>query len=133
MAKITRFEDLESWQKARKLSQDIYTASSAGSFAKDYSLKEQISRATGSIMDNIAEGFGRSGRKEFVNFLIIARGSGSEVKSQPYRALDRKHLEQTIFNQLYDDADHINRMISRLVEHLQQSEFDGLRYKKPEN
>lgn len=84
-------------------------------------------------MDNIAEGFGRSGRKEFIIFLIIARGSGSEVKSQLYRALDRKHLEQTTFEQFYDDTDHINRMISRLIEHLQQSEFDGLRYKKPEN
>ncbi|HEY0654833.1 MAG TPA: four helix bundle protein [Chryseosolibacter sp.] len=70
MATIKRFEDLVIWQKARKLANDIYRKTLSGSFAKDYSLKDQINRATGSIMDNIAEGFGRNGKQEFVQFFV---------------------------------------------------------------
>lgn len=81
MATIKRFEDLVIWQKARKLSNDIYQKKLKGSFAKDYSLKDQINRATGSIMDNIAEGFGRNGKQEFIQFLSVSKSSATEVRS----------------------------------------------------
>ena len=68
MATIRRFEDLEAWKKARELAKEVWKLSNQGSFAKDYKLKDQINSACGSTMDNIAEGFGRAGRAEFVNF-----------------------------------------------------------------
>jgi len=75
MATIERFQDIICWQKARELENVIYRLTSSESFAKDYGLKDQINRATGSVMDNIAEGFGRGGNKEFANFLMISRAS----------------------------------------------------------
>lgn len=94
MATITRFKDLEIWQKARSLSKEIFDYIQKGGFKRDYKLIEQINAASGSIMDNIAEGFERSSRFEFVNFLSYAKGSAGEVKSQLLRAADRKYLEQ---------------------------------------
>jgi four helix bundle protein len=86
MATIKKFEDIEAWQKARVLCQEIYRISREGQFAKDFALRNQICASSGSIMDNIAEGFERGGRKEFIQFLGIAKGSSGEVKSQLYRA-----------------------------------------------
>jgi len=92
MATIQRFEDLEVWKLARELAFDIYTTTLKGTFAKDNDLKWQIRKSSGSVMDNIAEGFERDGRKEFIQFLSISNGSVGESRSQLYRALDRKHL-----------------------------------------
>lgn len=92
MATVKRFEDLVIWQKARKLSIEIYELTRRGTFAKDFSLKDQINRATGSVMDNIAEGFGRMGKQEFIRFLATSKSSANEVQSQLYRAVDRKHI-----------------------------------------
>ncbi|MBX2927842.1 MAG: four helix bundle protein [Saprospiraceae bacterium] len=77
-----KIEDIEAWNKARALAKQVWEVSNQGSFVRDFSLKDQINRAAGSVMDNIAEGFGRGGNKEFSNFLSIARGSAQEVKSQ---------------------------------------------------
>jgi four helix bundle protein len=88
MATITKFEDLEVWQIARTLSRLIYSLSAKGNFSKDYALKNQIHSSSGSAMDNIAEGFGRAGKIEFIQFLGFSNGSACEVKSQLYRALD---------------------------------------------
>jgi four helix bundle protein len=85
MATIQKFEDLEIWQLARILSKDIYTLSQTGKLAKDYPLKDQMNRSSGSIMDNIAEGYGRGSRLEFIQFLSISTGSADELKSQLYR------------------------------------------------
>jgi len=82
MAKINRFEDIEAWQKARRLVSEVYKTSTSGSFARDFSFRDQIRRAAVSIMSNIAEGFGRSGNREFIQFLSVAKGSTSEVQSQ---------------------------------------------------
>ena len=82
MATINKFEDIEAWQVARKLTHQIYIASNTGQFARDFGLRDQIRRASVSIMSNIAEGFGRGGNKEFVQFLCIAKGSVLEVQSQ---------------------------------------------------
>jgi four helix bundle protein len=129
MATIKRFEDLIIWQKARKLSNDIYQKTLTGSFAKDYSLKDQINRATGSIMDNIAEGFGRNGKQEFIQFLSVSKSSATEVRSQLYRALDRSHLTEGEFQQLYSEADTVENMTAGLMTYLKNSELRGIKYK----
>jgi four helix bundle protein len=98
MAIISTFEEMEIWQMARKQANEIYEIYSRGDFAKDFELKNQINASCGSVMDNIAEGFERSGNKEFFNFLIIAKGSNGEVRSQLYRALDRRYISKEIFN-----------------------------------
>src|SRR5579871_5879261 len=97
MATIWKFEDLEIWQKARSLSKEIYDCISTGSFKNDFRFIQQINSSSGSVADNIAEGFERGGRLEFINFLSIAKGSVGEVKSQLYRALDRKYISQQQF------------------------------------
>jgi four helix bundle protein len=88
MATINKFEDIEAWQLAKKLANDIYEVIITGTFARDFELRNQISAASGSVMDHIAEGFGRGGRNEFLNFLLVASGSLNETKSQLYSALD---------------------------------------------
>ena len=86
--KVERLEDLNIWQRARKMTQEIYTITEKPKFSKDYALKDQIRRAGVSVMSNIAEGFERGSNKEFVQFLYIAKGSIGEVRSQLYVALD---------------------------------------------
>src|SRR6476660_2583916 len=92
MATISRFEDLEIWQLARTQANELWQIYTVGVFAKDFELRNQINGSSGSVMDNIAEGFERSGNKEFSNFLLISKGSNGEVRSQLYRAYDRKYL-----------------------------------------
>ncbi len=128
MAKIDRFEDLQCWQKARGLENIIYRVSTAGSFSKDYALKDQINRASGSVMDNIAEGFGRSGNKELINFLGISRASAFEVQSQLYRALDRKHIDADQFKELLEQTNQVISIISGFITYLKSSERKGPRY-----
>jgi four helix bundle protein len=121
MATIRRFEDLEAWKKSRLLAQEVWKASNNGTFARDYKLKDQINGASGSAMDNIAEGFGRGGRLEFVNFLSIAKGSNDEVKSQLYRTLDKEHITNEKFEDLYVLADEAGRAIHGLIDYLNSS------------
>ena len=90
MAKFNRFEDILAWQKAREIANDIYDITEEERFSKAFTLKDQILRASLSIMLNIAEGFGRRSNKEFIHFLVIAHGSASEIQSGLYIALDRK-------------------------------------------
>ena len=92
--KIKNFEDIESWRKARKLTNDIYQTTATGKFMRDFGLKDQIRRASVSILSNIAEGFERGGDKEFSQFLGIAKGSCGEVRAQLYVALDQDYLSQ---------------------------------------
>src|ERR1700690_698676 len=100
MASIKRFEDIEVWQDARKICNLIYSLASEGTFSKDYKLKDQINGSSGSIMDNIAEGFERDGTKEFRQFLSYSKGSSGEVRSQLYRAFDRGHITIEDFESL---------------------------------
>jgi len=97
MATIQKFEDLDIWQLARTLSKDIFSLSQTGNLAKDFSLKDQMNRSSGSIMDNIAEGYGRGSRLEFIQFLSISSGSADELKSQLYRCLDKDYISKENF------------------------------------
>jgi len=128
MATVQRFEDLKVWQLSRSLAQAIYELTNAGSFSKDFELKNQLSRSSGSVMDNIAEGFGRNGKAEFKQYLSVSLGSISEVKSQLYRAYDRKHLTSTQFDDLYGLADQITRMIVSLMKYLADIDHRGSKF-----
>ena len=100
MATFRRFEDILAWQKARSITQKIYRISSSGEFARDFGLRDQLRRASVSIMANIAEGFGRRSNKEFANFLNMAHGSASECQSHLYVALDVGYIFQNDFDDL---------------------------------
>lgn len=111
MPKIEKFEDIEAWQKARILVNEIYKVSARGSFGKDYGLKDQIRRAAVSIMSNIAEGFGRKSNTEFANFLNYSHGSASEVQSLLWVAHDQKYITPNQFESAYKKCDEISRMV----------------------
>ncbi len=129
MATIKKFEDIEAWQKARVLCNEIYIISVQTDLAKDFRFRDQINAAAGSIMDNISEGFDRGGRLELINFLTIAKGSAAEVKSQLYRVLDRKYISLEKFNELYKLAEEIGGMIGSWVGYLNKSEIKGVKFK----
>ena len=112
--KISRFEDLIAWQKARTLTRQIYVISRKGNFGNDRALASQIQRASTSIMSNIAEGFDRGGNREFHHFLVIAKGSCAEVRSQLYIAFDAGYLDQSEFNDLLQRAEEVGRIIGGL-------------------
>ena len=128
MAKFTKFEDIEAWQHARDLSKKVYKITSIDNFRNDYTLIRQIRRSSGSIMDNIAEGFGRGGNKEFIHFLQISMGSAFELKSQLYRAIDQSYISDKEFQYLYSLADSICKMINGLVRYLKKSPLKGSKY-----
>ena len=130
MATFKRFEDLPVWQSSRKLSHKIYQLTLEGTFQRDYSLKDQINRSTGSVMDNIAEGFERGGNKEFVNFLAYAKGSAGELRSQLYRALDRNHISESQFNELANDSLSISEMIGGFLTYLRKSSMRGPKFRE---
>jgi four helix bundle protein len=132
MATIKSFEEIEAWQKARVFSKRIYQLTLTGSFAKDYSLKDQINASSGSIMDNIAEGFGRGGTKEFIQFLSYSRGSADECRSQLYRSLDRNHIDQDTFGSLKSEAVEIDKMITGFISYLQNSGIRGSKFMEPD-
>ena len=118
MGKIERFEDILAWQKARVLVNNIYNVTLKTPFARDYNLKDQIIRASFSIMLNIAEGFGRRSNKEFTHYLEIAHGSCSEIQSALYIAIDRKYINDSDFKTFYDECDEISKMIMGLIKYL---------------
>jgi len=127
--KIKKFEDLESWKKARKLTNAVYDATAAGRFTRDFGLKDQIRRASISILSNIAEGFERGGDKEFLQFLAVAKGSCGEVRSQLYIAIDQGYLHQDLFDELSERAAEIGRLISGMMKYLSKSELRGSKYR----
>ena len=118
---IERFEDIEAWQLARELSRRIYRASLAGSFAKDSGLRDQINRASGSVMDNIAEGFDGGSNAEFARFLGYAQRSCTEVQSQLYRALDRNHIDQPQFDELFEATGRVRSKIGAFIKYLKRN------------
>jgi len=123
------FEEINAWQRARDLTRRIYQISSEGHFARDYGLRDQMRRACISIMSNIAEGHERSGTKEFVQFLSVAKGSVGEVRSQLYIALDQEYIPVATFEQLSGEAMEISRMLSGLMKYLRKAGMKGTKYK----
>lgn len=109
MATIDDFEDLEIWQLGREICQLVWNLFETTSLGKDYELRNQMNRSSGSIMDNISEGFERNGRREFINFLSYSKGSCGELRSQLYRALDRNHISKEEFEQLKDKTDYYRK------------------------
>jgi four helix bundle protein len=118
MAKIERFEELEAWQRARELSKAIYAISGKGKFFRDFGLREQIRRASVSVMSNIAEGFDRGGNRELIQFLFIAKGSAAEIQTQLYVALDNEYITKEEFQKLFDLAINASRIIGGLIRYL---------------
>lgn len=129
MATFKKFEDIEAWQKARILCDKIFTVINETALNKDYKLREQINGASGSIMDNIAEGFGRAGNNEFIQFLEYSIGSACEVQSQLYRIVDRRYIHQDSFNELYSLAEEIKGKLIALINYLKKSAFTGVKFK----
>jgi four helix bundle protein len=121
LATVERFEDLEVWIKARELTKLIYEITGKDDFAKDFGLRDQIRRAAASVMSNIAEGFERSGDKEFLRYLSIAKGSAGEVRSQLYVAFDNGFIDDSLCKKLIFLAEEISRMIFGLMSYLQTS------------
>jgi four helix bundle protein len=130
MATIERFEQIISWQEARELNKHIGNLIDGGRFKQSYRLINQIEGSAGSVMDNIAEGFERSGNKEFIQFLYIAKGSCGELRSQLHRALDRNYITPKEFDSLSVHAVKISNLIYKLIAYLESSEMKGLKYKK---
>lgn len=112
--KVERFEDLIAWQKARQLTVEIYRITAHGEFAKDFGLRDQIRRAAVSVMSNMAEGFDRGSRGEFHQFLVVAKASCAEVRSQLYVALDIGYIVQKVFSNLSSSTDELSRIIGGL-------------------
>jgi four helix bundle protein len=130
MATFKKFTDIEAWKKARELTRKIYSASNQGGFARDFGLRDQIRRATVSIMSNIPEGYDRSGTGEFIQFLAIAKGSAAEVQSQLFVAFDQEYVDQRVFDQLRALANETGLMIGGLIGYLRKSHYRGTKYKK---
>ena len=130
MAKIERFEDMLSWQKARELTRHVYMLSKQGDFARDFELRGQMRSASVSIMSNIAEGFERGGDKEFIQFLSTAKGSCGEVRSQLYVALDQSYISQAEFNNLHTGTVEVGRLVSGFMGYLQKSDLRGNKFKR---
>ena len=129
MATIRRFEEIDAWKVAREMCLKIGTIIDEGAFKKSYRLIAQVESSSGSIMDNIAEGFERGTRAEFIQFLGYSKGSCGEFRSQLYRASDRKYLTQEQFDELYSLAVRISAMLQKLIEYLQKTEVKGVRKK----
>jgi len=128
--KITRFEDLECWQEARKLVSAVYGTTMNGNFKKDLRLSGQIQAAATSVMANVAEGFVRRSTREFIQFLFVGMSSAAEVQSHLYVALDQRYIDQKYFGEIYDQANKTARIISGLITYLRTRETKQTRLTK---
>ncbi|MDZ7775428.1 MAG: four helix bundle protein [Bacteroidales bacterium] len=118
MSKITRFEDLETWQLSRGFTKDVYLLMNELDVKKEYELKNQLKKASLSIMNNIAEGFGRYNRKDFIRFLDYSSGSSSEVKSMFYLMEDLEMVKESQAIEIRDRVDVIQSKVLGLIRHL---------------
>lgn len=130
---LQRFEDITAWKKARELTPAIYTVTANGALARDFGLRDQIRRASVSIVSNIAEGFDQDGNREFEHFLTLAKGSTGEVKAQLYVALDAGFLSEGEFDHLYALASETGQLIGGFIRYLRQSEYKGSKFRPSTN
>jgi four helix bundle protein len=129
MATIKKFEDLEIWQEARKLSKEIIMISKSTALSTDYRLKDQIKDSSGSVMDNIAEGFERNGNMEFRQFLSVAKGSAGEARSQIYRVFDNEYIDEEQLNRLVLEYENLSGKINNFITYLNNNDFKGTKFK----
>lgn len=129
MATIKRFEELDCWKISLELCNKVGALIDNGSFEKHFRLTGQIEGSSGSIMDNIVEGFERGTKAEFIQFLGYSKGSCGEFRSQLYRALGRKHITKEQFDELYNLAVRISTMLQKFIAYLQVTDIKGIRKK----
>lgn len=127
MATVKRFEELLCWQRSRELVREVYSALHQ---VRDRGFKDQIQRASVSVMSNIAEGFESGTKQEFINYLYIAKGSAGEVRSQLYVAYDVGYIDDEKFKHLKLKAEECSKLISTFTKGLKGSEVSGLQYKR---
>ena len=128
MATINRFEDLEIWQEARRLAREIHMISVETDLKNDFRLKSQIKDSSGSVMDNIAEGFERDGNMEFRQFLSIAKGSAGETRSQLYRLYDCGYITGDNLEMLKTEYEKLSGRISNFIGYLNKKDFKGNKF-----
>ncbi len=129
MATIERFEDLEIWQSARIISKKIHLLSLETELKNDFGLKNQMKNSSGSVMDNIAEGFERGGNLEFRQFLSVAKASAGETRSQLYRLWDFDYINQKKFEELKIDLENLSGKIQNFIKYLNKNDFKGDKFK----
>lgn len=127
---IEKFEDLVIWQLGREFSKEIYLLTKEDCWKEDFDFRSQIRRSSGSVPDNIAEGFEREGNLEFIQFLSIAKGSCGETRSQLYRAFDRNYLTQSKVEELTKKATTLCVKIHNTMESVKKSDFRGNKFKR---
>ncbi|GHE70152.1 four helix bundle protein [Roseivirga thermotolerans] len=132
MALINKIGDLKIWQEARVLDKLVFEFLYNNSYLKDYDLKNQVNSASGSIMDNLAEGFGRGGNMEFRQFLTVARGFCAEVRSKVIRATDRNYTTIDQSNELLEKLELVTKTINGFIKYLNNTDLKGSKYKVEE-
>ena len=133
MATIKRFEELDAWKVSRELCDKIGKIIDSEALKKNFRLIGQVEGSSGSIMDNIAEGFERGSRAEFIVFLGYSKGSCGELRSQLYRSFDRKYITKEQFDDLYLMMVRISAMLQKFISYLLKTDIKGLRKKEPLN
>jgi four helix bundle protein len=129
MATIKKFEDLEIWKEARRLSKVIITIAKESDLKTDFRLKDQIKASSGSVMDNIAEGFERNGNLEFRQFLSIAKGLAGEARSQLYRVFDNDYINEDQLNSLVLEYENLSGKINNFIIYLNNNDYKGTKFK----
>lgn len=128
---IKKFVDIDSWKLARNLAKQLYNIYLNTELKTDMRLWDQVSGSSGSIMDNIAEGFDRGSNKEFIQYLFIAKGSSGELRSQLYRMLDRNYIRQHEFDSMFEQLITIRQKISGLAGYLRRAQKEGFKFNEP--
>ena len=130
MGKVHKFEDLDVWKLSRTICKEVESLFQNTPLGSNYRLWNQMEGSSGSIMDNIAEGFGRGGNKEFHNFLSYSKGSAAELKSQLYRCFDKKLISKEQFEHNSSQCDEVINRIGAFMAYLRKSDIKGIKYKK---